>query len=94
MKKLVLTIAIVLGLAVASYAQGGLFRRGGDAGNAPDAGYSFTNTGRGGDGMGNPMLPNHNVDELGNDQPAPLGSGVVVLMGLGAAYLVGKRRKE
>ena len=94
MKKLVLTIAIVLGLAVASYAQGGLFRRGDDAGNAPDAGYSFTNTGKGGDGIGNPMLPNHNTDELGNDQPAPLGSGIAVLMGLGAAYLVGKRRKE
>jgi hypothetical protein len=24
----------------------------------------------------------------------PLGSGIAVLMGLGAAYLVGKRRKE
>ena len=94
MKRLVLTIAIVLGLTVGSYAQGGLFRRGSDAGNAPDAGYSFTNTGRGGDGMGNPMLPNHNTDELGNDQPAPLGSGVVLLAGLGAAYLAGKRRKE
>jgi LPXTG-motif cell wall-anchored protein len=28
------------------------------------------------------------------DQDAPLGSGIAVLMGLGAAYLVGKRRKE
>ena len=94
MKRLVLTIAIVLGLTVGSYAQGGLFRRGSDAGNAPDAGYSFTNSGRSGGSTGNPMLPNHNTDTEGNDQPAPLGSGIVVLVGLGAAYLVGKRRKE
>ena len=94
MKKLVLTIAIVLGLTVGTYAQGGLFRRGSDAGNSPDAGYSFTNTGKTGEGVGNPMLPNHNTDTEGTDQPAPLGSGIAVLMGLGAAYLVGKRRKE
>ena len=31
---------------------------------------------------------------LTDDFGAPLGSGIVVLMGLGAAYLVGKRRKE
>ena len=31
---------------------------------------------------------------LENDYGAPLGSGIAVLMGLGAAYLVGKRRKE
>ena len=29
-----------------------------------------------------------------DDTNAPLGSGIAVLMGLGAAYLVGKRRKE
>ena len=25
---------------------------------------------------------------------APIGSGIIVLMGLGAAYLVGKKRRE
>ena len=93
MKKLVLTIAIVLGLTVATYAQGGLFRRGSDAGKSPDAGYSFTNTAKPGE-SGNPMLPNHNTDTEGTDQPAPLGSGIAVLVGLGAAYLVGKKRNE
>ena len=29
-----------------------------------------------------------------DDQNDPLGSGIAVLMGLGAAYLVGKKRKE
>ena len=93
MKKLTLIIAIVLGLTVGTYAQGGLFRRGSDAGNSPDAGYSFSNTAKPGD-SGNPLLPNHNTDVNDNDQPAPLGSGVALLVGLGGAYLVGKRRKE
>ena len=93
MKKLTLIIAIVLGLTMASYAQGGLFRRGGDAGNSPDAGYAFSNTAKPGDG-GFPLLPNHNEDVTDNDQPAPSGSGVALLAGLGAAYLVGKKRRE
>ena len=93
MKKLTLIIAIVLGLTVGTYAQGGLFRRGGDAGNSPDAGYSFSNTAKPGE-SGNPMLPNHNTDSEGTDQPAPLGGGVALLVGLGAAYLVGKKRRE
>ncbi len=31
---------------------------------------------------------------LTSDSNVPMGSGIAVLMGLGAAYLVGKRRKE
>ena len=31
---------------------------------------------------------------LATDSNVPVGSGIAVLMGLGAAYLVGKRRKE
>ena len=38
-----------------------------------------------------PGLPGH--DESGN-QDAPLGTGIAVLTALGAAYLIGKRRKE
>ena len=37
------------------------------------------------------MLPTHG--ETGN-QDAPVGSGIAVLLGLGAAYLVGKKRRE
>ena len=84
MKKLALTIAIVLGLSMASFADGGgLFQRGTSEKEA-----GFVN--REG-GLVTPGLPVHG--EEGN-QDAPLGSGVAILLGLGAAYLVGKRRKE
>ena len=85
MKKLALTIAIVLGLSMASFAQGGLFQRG----------ASDENTGNREDGIAMPGIPDHNLsgNQDGNDT-TPLGSGIVVLMGLGAAYLVGKKRKE
>ena len=93
MKKTIVTLAIVLGLSMTTFAQGGLFRRGGDAGNSPDAGYALSNTKADGDLTGGaPLLPTH-VSNEGN-QPAPLGSGIAVLVGLGAAYLVGKRREE
>ncbi len=60
MKKLALTLAIVLGLSMTTFAEGG-------------------------------GLPNHGGDE---NADAPLGTGIAVLTALGAAYLVGKRRKE
>ena len=81
MKKLALTIAIVLGLGLASYAQGGLFQRG----ETPEEGLYNNREGS------TPGLPGHG--QTGN-QDAPLGSGIVLLTSLGAAYLVGKKRKE
>ena len=42
---------------------------------------------------GSPMLPGHG--ETGNqDADGPLGSGIAVLMGLGAAYALSKKRKD
>ena len=38
-----------------------------------------------------PNLPGHGAT---GEQNGPLGSGVAVLLGLGAAYLIGKKRKE
>ena len=88
MKKLVLTIAVVLGLCMTSFADpngGGLFQRGND--------NSYYNREGEGEGIFNlPGLPDHGSDE--NGDATPLGSGVVVLLGLGAAYLVGKKRNE
>ena len=86
MKKLALTIAIVLGLSMTTFAEngGGLFQRG----EAPQ------NSGVFGDrdgGVMTPGLPGHGHN---GNQAAPLGSGVVALLGLGAAYLVSKKRKE
>ena len=90
MKKLALTIAIVLGLSMTTFANpdgGGLFQRGEVS---PEANAIYGNR------EGNPLLPTtHNLS--GNqdaDPTTPLGSGIAVLMSLGAAYLVGKKRRE
>jgi len=90
MKKLILTTAIILGLGLTSFADGGgLFHRGENAGTPDNTSYAFSNNAKSGDPT--PMLPNHGES---TNQPAPLGSGIVVLMGLGAAYMVAKKRKE
>ena len=84
MKKLALTIAIVLGLSITTFADGGgLFQRGAN----PEQENGFMNRT---DPM-MPSLPNHG--ETGN-QDAPLGTGIAVLAVLGGAYLVGKKRRE
>ena len=94
MKKTIVTIAIVLGLTMTSFASGGLFQRGVNADNGK-SGYVFYKTDNGyfmrEDGVPTPLLPGHGSEV---DQPAPLGSGIAVLLGLGAAYLVGKKRRE
>ena len=87
MKKLALTIAVVLGLSLTTFANtndGGLFQRGA---SEPTSGVYGDRDG----GILTPVVPNHG--ETGN-QNAPLGSGVAVLLGLGAAYMVAKKRKE
>ena len=86
MKKLVLTIAIVLGLGLTSFADpygGGLFKRGAN----PDQNF-YRN-------YENGLILEFPVHEAeGEQQEAPLGSGVAIMLGLGAAYLIGKRREE
>ena len=88
MKKLALTIAIVLGLGMTSFADpnngGGLFQRG-------EAVENNNGTIYGSNRDGFPILPNHGSD---TNEPAPVGSGIAVLTVLGAAYLVGKRKHE
>ena len=90
MKKLIMTIAIVLGMGMATFAQEevtfeerGLFGKGVNGGSR----NLFDN-----------FLPAMDEEtfttEENQDPESPLGSGIAVLMGLGAAYLVGKRRKE
>jgi hypothetical protein len=85
MKKLALTIAVVLTMGLSVYAQdGGLLNRG----------VSFDKQDRGLMKDGEvPVVPGgHGL--TGNQPGAPLGSGVAVLLGLGVAYLVGKKRNE
>ncbi len=92
MKKLALTIAIVLGLSMTTFAEGnpggGLFQRGMVDEEYYGMGY-YSNGLR----TNGPMLPYHGQSE-NQDANGPIGSGIAVLLGLGAAYLVGKRRKE
>ena len=84
MKKLIITTAIILGLGLTTFANpGGLFQRG-----TTDEEYTGSSYFRDG---GSPMLPNHGLNE---NQNAPLGTGIAVLTTLGAAYLVGKKRRE
>ena len=92
MKKLALTFAIVLGLGLTSFAgpNDGLFSRGGNA-EKGGSGNSYYNGGNRDGELLTPGLPGHNLTD---NQDAPLGSGIVLLTALGAAYLVGKRRKE
>ena len=84
MKKIAMTIAIVLGLGMTTFADGGgLFNRGAE----PEQ-----NNGVYGNRTVTPMLPNHG--QTTNQDATPLGTGIVVLTALGAAYLVGKKRNE
>ena len=79
MKKLVLTAAIVLSMGIGAFAQQG-------------DGLLLRSRSRTQDPT-TPLFP-QDWGEVEDQDSSPLGSGMVVLMGLGAAYLVGKRRKE
>ncbi|MBO7615906.1 MAG: hypothetical protein J6T22_01745 [Bacteroidales bacterium] len=87
MKKLALTLAIVLGLGMASYAEGGgLFGQGQAVAEDNNSSVSLYNR-----DATLPGLPGHGLQ---NNQPAPVGSGIAVLIGLGAAYAFAKKREE
>lgn len=87
MKKLIITIAILLGLGMTAFSQSGNHSSGGMFQKGPEP-REYSNR----DIYNGPMLPSSHGET--GDQDAPLGSGVAVLLGLGAAYLVGKKRKE
>ena len=85
MKKLALTIAVVLGLGMSCFADGnqggGLFQRGTEAEENNyygDRGGSLT-----------PGMPGHGGEQ---NEDAPLGTGIFLLTALGAGYLVAKKR--
>ncbi len=93
MKKLTITIVLILGLTMTTFAGGGLFKRGYNAQNGA-SGYNYFGDKAEGDNAGGPampLLPQHGEE---TNQPAPLGSGIALLAALGGAYLVGKRRRE
>ena len=82
MKKLILTIAVVLGLGMAATAENNtLFNR---SGEEKQEGTMYNR------GFG-PNLPGHG--ETG-DQDAPLTGGALLLIGFGAGYAMSKRSKK
>ena len=92
MKKLSMILALVLGLGMSTFAQETLF----------DSDDMFVEQGLFGRGDiyeeelrggGAPFLPGHNESD-NQDGDGPIGSGIVVLMGLGAAYAFAKKREE
>ena len=89
MKKLIMTIAIILGLGLTSFADpnqgGGLFQRGATSEDMYFGSNRDATT---------PMLPTHGLDGNQDAEDTPVGSGIAVLLGLGGAYLVAKKRKE
>lgn len=68
--------------AFAQYDDGSMLRRSGNRGYRDD--------------LTTPSIPLNLPSEHGssNDDGVPLGSGIAVLLGLGAAYVVAKKRKE
>lgn len=87
MKKIALTIAILLGMTLFATAQngGGLFQYG----MVSDEAYY----GNGYDRTSGLILPGQHGTNT-DTNASPLGSGIAVLLGLGGAYLVAKKRKE
>ena len=83
MKKLALTITIVLGLSLTSFANpngGGVFGRG-----------ESTEQGNRESTLFAPRLPQHGQN---GNQPAPIGSGIIVLTAFGSAYALYKKRRS
>ena len=88
MKKAILTLAIVLGMGMFSFAGeentnqgGGLF------------GYGNQIYDRESGNRDNPLLPPHD-QSTNQDSNAPLGSGIVALIGFGAAYAFAKKSEK
>ena len=84
MKKLLLTITIILGMTLAATAEGGGF-----FGRGQEINYGG-NYRDGESQQGFVGLPGSHG--TGTDQAAPLGGGVLLLIGFGAAYALKKKR--
>ena len=90
MKKLILTIAIILGMGTTTFAQNEFY--GSDevyeeAGLFGKGSRLFPSTDE-------PLLPDHEVEDDFDANGAPMGSGIAVLVSLGAAYAVARKRRE
>ena len=87
MKKLIITIAIVLGLNSMAFAEDGLFQRGINYDDEQMLFFLRNNE--------MPILPyQHNLYGNQDADAAPLGGGILTLIGLGAGYAVAKKKKS
>lgn len=85
MKKTIATLSLILAIDIGATAQngGGLFQRGP---MREDNNYDRTE--------GSSLLGLPSVHGSDTDSDVPLGSGMAVLLGMGAAYLMGKKHRE
>lgn len=90
MKKIVIILVLVFTLSIGSFAQqgGGLFQKGSHTeNNGIREGEIFS-----------PVMPNaHGISHNFSGEGAPVtpvGSGIVVLLGLGTAYMMVKKHDE
>ena len=82
MEKTIITLAIILGIAISASAQNrGLFGLGK---SSADYDYSGNRDGENGIIIGN----------MQNDNPTPLGSGLLIMLGAGVGYVTLKKNKE
>ena len=96
MKKLAITLAIILGLGLCSFAQGNRYYSSEEVYYEGEGGLFGKGMKLFSRGENDPLLlglpENHGLDD--DSDGAPLGSGVAVLLSLGGAYLVAKKRKD
>ena len=89
MKKLIMTIAIVLSMCATTFAQDvEVYEERGLFGMGKESGIFGAKAGE--DAL---LLPGHGETD-DQDADGPLGTGIALLTTLGAAYLVAKKRKE
>lgn len=95
MKKTLLAIILIFAFSFSSFAQygGGLFQRGAVSDEQYyGAGiYDYSYLDRNPYETPLPGLPGHGLDD---NQAAPLGSGMLLLLGFGAAYALKKKSEE
>ncbi|MBQ3844335.1 MAG: hypothetical protein II817_05050 [Bacteroidales bacterium] len=83
MKKILLTFAIILTMVFSVSAQDGFFRSD-NSGERTDTPIP---------GVDEPLVP-HGSFGIGDQDAAPLGSGLLVLTALGAGYALSRKREK
>ncbi|MBQ3844004.1 MAG: hypothetical protein II817_03355 [Bacteroidales bacterium] len=84
MKKILFTIAIVMTMGICANAQNDVFFKN----------WNNMDDNRTGSGIGDitPANPGGGIGEYTNDQPAPLGGGLLILTALGAGYALARKK--